>query len=97
MTHGGGGSKIGRKSVPYYSNGPLSNILDFLGFQVLSGLNELRQTGSLCDVHVVVGDQEFPVHKCVLAASSNYFKVRLHPERLFDDDDLSSDMSSIVN
>jgi hypothetical protein len=43
--------------------------------QVLSGLNDLRQSKTLCDVNVIVGEREFPIHKCVLAASSNYFKV----------------------
>ena len=44
-------------------------------FQTLAGLNELRQSTTLCDVNVVVGEHQLPVHKCVLAACSNYFKV----------------------
>ena len=44
-------------------------------FQTLAGLNELRKSTTLCDVNVVVGEHQFPVHKCVLAACSNYFKV----------------------
>ena len=51
----------------------MANVVDI--FQTLAGLNELRQSTTLCDVNVVVGEHQFPVHKCVLAACSNYFKV----------------------
>ena len=43
--------------------------------QLLSGLNDLRKTGTFCDIIVQVGGREFAAHKTVLAAASNYFKV----------------------
>lgn len=41
---------------------------------LLSGLNEERLKGQLCDVLLIVGDQKFRAHKNVLAASSEYFQ-----------------------
>ncbi|XP_063312875.1 zinc finger and BTB domain-containing protein 7C isoform X2 [Pelobates fuscus] len=41
---------------------------------VLCGLNEQRHDGLLCDVILVVQDQEYRTHKSVLAACSKYFK-----------------------
>lgn len=43
--------------------------------QLLTGLNNLRQEGLLCDVTIGVDGQEFTCHKTVLAAFSPYFKV----------------------
>lgn len=37
-------------------------------------LNELRQSGLLCDGQVWVGKTVFPVHKALLAAESPYFR-----------------------
>ncbi|KAA0719704.1 BTB domain-containing protein 7C Zinc finger and [Triplophysa tibetana] len=41
---------------------------------VLCCLNEQRRDGLLCDVILVVGDQEYRTHRSVLAACSQYFK-----------------------
>ncbi|XP_076819357.1 transcription regulator protein BACH1-like isoform X2 [Clavelina lepadiformis] len=41
---------------------------------VLATLNEQRKKGLLCDMTVIVEGVELPVHKCVLAACSSYFK-----------------------
>ncbi|KAM8961240.1 zinc finger and BTB domain-containing protein 7C [Pelodytes ibericus] len=41
---------------------------------VLCGLNEQRHDGLLCDVILIVQDQEYRTHKSVLAACSKYFK-----------------------
>ncbi|KAI8486321.1 hypothetical protein Bbelb_360370 [Branchiostoma belcheri] len=41
---------------------------------VLAGLDALRREGLLCDVVLVAEGQEFPVHKNLLASSSDYFK-----------------------
>ncbi|XP_069505495.1 zinc finger and BTB domain-containing protein 7A [Ambystoma mexicanum] len=41
---------------------------------ILSSLNEQRNQGLLCDVVILVDDQEFHSHRSVLAASSQYFK-----------------------
>ncbi|XP_078658034.1 kelch-like protein 36 [Branchiostoma floridae x Branchiostoma belcheri] len=42
---------------------------------VLAGLDALRREGLLCDVVLVAEGQEFPVHKNLLASSSDYFKA----------------------
>nr|XP_042697410.1 zinc finger and BTB domain-containing protein 7A isoform X1 [Chrysemys picta bellii]XP_042697411.1 zinc finger and BTB domain-containing protein 7A isoform X1 [Chrysemys picta bellii]XP_042697412.1 zinc finger and BTB domain-containing protein 7A isoform X1 [Chrysemys picta bellii]XP_042697413.1 zinc finger and BTB domain-containing protein 7A isoform X1 [Chrysemys picta bellii] len=41
---------------------------------ILSSLNEQRNNGLLCDVVILVDGQEFPTHRSVLAACSQYFK-----------------------
>ena len=41
---------------------------------VMGNLNSLKKDGSLCDVDIFVGDKKIPVHKCILAAGSDYFK-----------------------
>ncbi|XP_060937738.1 zinc finger and BTB domain-containing protein 7C [Limanda limanda] len=41
---------------------------------VLCSLNEQRREGLLCDVILIVGDQEYRTHRSVLAACSQYFK-----------------------
>ncbi|XP_031551628.1 kelch-like protein diablo [Actinia tenebrosa] len=40
---------------------------------LLKSLNSQRQSNILCDVVLVVKNQEFPAHKGILAANSNYF------------------------
>ncbi len=44
------------------------------GISLLSVLNEQRLKGQLCDVVLVVGDQQYQAHKNVLAACSEYFQ-----------------------
>ena len=39
-----------------------------------SGLNQLRQQATFCDVNIIVGDQRFPAHKAVLSSASDYFQ-----------------------
>ena len=39
-----------------------------------SGLNQLRQQASFCDVNIIVGDQRFPAHRAVLSSTSDYFQ-----------------------
>ncbi|XP_078660028.1 kelch-like protein 21 [Branchiostoma floridae x Branchiostoma belcheri] len=43
----------------------------------LEVLSEWRTTGKLCDVTLCVGDEEFPCHRAVLAATSLYFRLLL--------------------
>ncbi len=45
--------------------------------RLLSNLNDLRRRGVFCDVVIRAGerDREFPVHKCVLSAVSEYFRA----------------------
>ncbi|XP_015194310.1 zinc finger and BTB domain-containing protein 7C isoform X2 [Lepisosteus oculatus] len=42
--------------------------------EVLCSLNEQRRDGLLCDVVLIVRDQEYRTHRSVLAACSQYFK-----------------------
>ena len=52
-----------------------SEIFKNIFFQLLEGLNTLRQEGTFCDVTIVVDGREFQVHKAVLSAASPYFKA----------------------
>ena len=40
---------------------------------ILTTMNNLRKCNTLCDVILRVGDKDFPVHRIVLAACSDYF------------------------
>ena len=42
---------------------------------LLQSLNETRKNRQLCDGVVVIGDEEIPVQKNVLAAASPYFRL----------------------
>ncbi|XP_006637831.1 kelch-like protein 6 [Lepisosteus oculatus] len=46
-----------------------------LSSQLQSGLDALRLENSLTDVTIHVDDKEFPCHRVVLAAASNYFRA----------------------
>nr|XP_020660532.1 zinc finger and BTB domain-containing protein 7C isoform X2 [Pogona vitticeps] len=52
--------------------------------EVLCGLNEQRHNGLLCDVILIVQDQEYRTHKSVLAACSQYFKKLFTASTLAD-------------
>ena len=41
--------------------------------EVLKTLSKQTSNGSYCDIILVVDDEEFPAHKCVLASCSDYF------------------------
>ena len=41
---------------------------------VMGNLSNFKNDGSLCDVDISVGDKRISVHKCILAAGSDYFK-----------------------
>ena len=41
---------------------------------LLKGLNDLRLNEALCDVHLLVENRKFSVHRAVLASSSIYFR-----------------------
>ncbi|XP_013408733.1 kelch-like protein 26 [Lingula anatina] len=47
------------------------------GNTVLLGLNELRKEGTLCDYSLVAENTTLKVHKAVLAACSDYFRVMM--------------------
>ncbi|KAM4709649.1 zinc finger and BTB domain-containing protein 7C isoform 2-T2 [Discoglossus pictus] len=52
--------------------------------EVLCGLNEQRHHGLLCDVILIVQDQEYRTHRSVLAACSKYFKKLFTTGSLID-------------
>ncbi|XP_078002619.1 transcription regulator protein BACH1 isoform X2 [Phascolarctos cinereus] len=47
------------------------------GANILLSLNDQRKRDLLCDVTVLVEDQQFRAHRCVLAACSSYFLSRI--------------------
>ncbi|XP_033833071.1 kelch repeat and BTB domain-containing protein 3 [Periophthalmus magnuspinnatus] len=53
----------------------LLNVAQSHGFQLLSVLRSFRQQGLLFDFTINVQDQNFPCHRCVLAASSDFFRA----------------------
>ncbi|KAK0062660.1 kelch-like protein 26 [Biomphalaria pfeifferi] len=44
---------------------------------LLHGLQELRKSNTLCDYTLIADDQSIPVHRVVMAACSDYFRVML--------------------
>ena len=40
---------------------------------ILNAMNSLRKSNTLCDVTLRVDDDDFPAHRIVLAACSDYF------------------------
>ncbi|CAH1772418.1 unnamed protein product [Owenia fusiformis] len=42
---------------------------------LLDKLKLQKEAGRFCDIEIIVGDNKYPVHKCVFAASSAYFDV----------------------
>ena len=48
--------------------------------QLLHKLDELRKTNNLCDITLRVEGQDFPAHRCVLSAASDYFKALFSSE-----------------
>lgn len=47
---------------------------------ILSSLNSLRSSKLMCDIVLQVDNEEFPCHKCVLAALSSYFLAMFSSE-----------------
>ena len=45
--------------------------------KIFGGQMALREEQTFCDVVVIVGDTEFPCHRVILAAASDYFKAAL--------------------
>ncbi|KAM6987008.1 zinc finger and BTB domain-containing protein 7C [Aplochiton taeniatus] len=62
MSHRGGGEDLIGIPFPNHSS------------DVLCSLNEQRREGLLCDVILIVRDQEYRTHRSILAACSQYFK-----------------------
>lgn len=50
---------------------------------ISQGFDQLRIEGLLCDVTLVAGDgdEAFPVHRAMMASSSDYFKAMFTGER----------------
>ncbi|CAL1570310.1 unnamed protein product [Knipowitschia caucasica] len=53
----------------------LLNVSQSLGVQLLSVLRSFRQQGLSFDFTINAQDQSFPCHRCVLAASSDFFRA----------------------
>jgi len=45
--------------------------------ELLNSMDELRQTGHLCDITLIAESKRFPVHRVVLASASPYFRVTI--------------------
>ena len=43
---------------------------------LLAGVDSLRKDGKFFDIVLSVDDKDFPCHKVVLAAASNYFRYQ---------------------
>lgn len=44
---------------------------------LLNSINDERHSGLFCDITIIVQDRKFKAHKCVLSASSTYFRQLL--------------------
>ncbi|XP_046892195.1 zinc finger and BTB domain-containing protein 16-A [Hypomesus transpacificus] len=49
---------------------------------LLQRANEMRLTGTLCDVIITVDGQEFPAHRSILACTSKMFEILFHRSSL---------------
>ena len=59
------------------SSGTLSNAVTTTGLtdsRFRQCFNEMRESGEMCDVHIVVEDSSFEAHKLILAGCSPYFR-----------------------
>lgn len=52
------------------------------GCRMLDSLNEMRCSKTMCDVVIQVDSEQFHAHKCVLAASSDFFKAMFNSNLL---------------
>uniref|UniRef100_A0A8C5E5Z5 Zinc finger and BTB domain-containing protein 16-A-like n=1 Tax=Gouania willdenowi TaxID=441366 RepID=A0A8C5E5Z5_GOUWI len=50
--------------------------------KLLQRANQMRLTGTLCDVIITVDGQEFPAHRTVLACTSKMFEILFHRSSL---------------
>lgn len=59
-----------------------SSVFCFI-LSISQGFDQLRIEGLLCDVTLVAGDgdEAFPVHRAMMASSSDYFKAMFTGER----------------
>ncbi|GLH04414.1 Ring canal kelch protein [Gryllus bimaculatus] len=71
---------------------------------LLQDLSELRKSGVLCDVSLVVNNEELLVHKSILAAASPYFRAMFstemkeaNQEKIFLQESEFSALKDIVN
>ena len=48
--------------------------------QLLHKLDELRKANNLCDITIRAEGQDFPAHRCVLSAASDYFRALFSSE-----------------
>ena len=48
--------------------------------QLLHKLDELRKSNNLCDINLRAEGQDFPAHRCVLSAASDYFRALFSSE-----------------
>lgn len=62
---------------------------------LLDALNTQRTEESLCDVVLVADEQKFPVHRCILAATSPYFRSMFEARRFTESDSKEIELYSV--
>ena len=62
---------------------------------LLDALNEQRSEESLCDVILVADDDKFPAHRCILAATSPYFRSMFEADRFCESNNKEIELYSV--
>lgn len=60
-------------SLPHTSMAPKDIMTNSHAKSILNAMNALRKSNTLCDITLRVDNTDFPAHRIVLAACSDYF------------------------